>query len=333
MASSFQTLRRLIANEVEPESWASGTTTAVGPTTAITASTWAMSGGDIRATDGGWVYFTDSSAGALEGQERAIAEAGLSVGGDITVGNAFSAVTPSGAGFEVHLRYPVTRAAGTPWVGSYRDMINDALRRLWFEDELSVSGVTAQPRYLIDITTYPWLADRPKDRILDVIGPADATTSVRTPTSQGWWIDDDAEAPAIIFEGGGFETGKTFYLKVARPCHTRIKINGVWTDVSDSSLNNGVAGLYADDDECHAIQSHVVAMAIAASMNHLGMRQPAIDKAAWEPRRLYWAGVASNIKYRRLPKKNDGHVRIPVAALGGGMMGRRYGRSRGWGGW
>lgn len=330
MATSAQTIRRLIANEIEPESWGVGTTTSVGPTTQITSTAFAMAGGDRRALDGGWAYFTD---GALEGQERAIQEAGLTVsGGDIVVGNAFTDVTPSGAGFEVHLRYPVTRAPGTPWVGGYRDMMNDAISRLWFEDYISVSGVSSQPRYLLDIATYPWLADRPKERILDVMGPADPTTSVRVPTSQQWWIDDDAETPAIIFPGGGFETGKTFFLKVARPCNTRIKINGVWTDVSPASPNNGVVGLYADDDECHAIAEHVVAMAITTSMNHLGMRQPAIDGARWEPRRLYWAGVASNIKYRRLPRKYDGRVRIPVAGLGGGMMGSG-GRSKSWGGW
>lgn len=321
MSVSFLALLGLVANQVEPESWATGTTTSTGTTTVVTSSTFAMSGGDARALDGGWLWFVD---GALINQERAIAAAGLSVaGGDITVGNAFAQTTPSGATFQVHLRYPVTSApGGTPWVHGYRDMLNDALSRLWFEDELAVSGLSNRPRYLLDLATYPWLADRPKRRILDVIGPADPTTSVRRPTQQTWWIDDDAETPALVFDGGGFNTGDTFYLKVARPCNTRIKIGGVWTDVTASALNSGAFGLFAATDETHANANDALALAIAESMNHLGMRQPAIDKAAWEARRQYWAQVARGCKFRRLPRRNDGRARVNVGYVGGGAMGR-----------
>lgn len=328
MSVRFDALRRLLAGQIEPGSWGFSTTTALGPVDQVTCSSFAMDGGDVRMLDGGWLYFCD---GTLLGAERAIAQAGLTVaGGDIVLGNDFSAVTPSGAVFEVHLRYPVTDApGGTPLARGYRSLINDSLRRLWFEDEISVSGVSGQQRYLLDITTHPWLADRPKRRVLDVMR-IDTTTNVKTSVGGLWEIDDDAEAPALIFRSGGFNTGDTFYLKVARPCHTRIKIGSTWTDVSPTSLNNGVYGLYADTDECHAQESDVVAMAISEGMNALGMRAPQMDKAEWESRRRYWATVARGAKNRSLPRKNDGRLRLTAVGLGGGMMGRR---GYGWGGW
>lgn len=332
MATSHAILRSLASHQIEPEGVYRGVTTSSGPVGVVTCSSFAMSGGDDRALDGGWLYFVD---GTLIGQERAIAEAGLSVaGGDISVGNNYSAVTPSGATFEVHLRYPVTDGpGGTPWVTGYRSMLNDSLRRLWFEDELSVTATASTVRYLLDITTYPWLADRPRQRVMDVIAPADPTTGIRRPTHQHWWIDDDAETPALVLEGGGFTAGDTFYLKVARPCHTRIKIATVWTDLTASSLNNGVFGLYADTDETHAQPDDVLALAITESMNHLGMRAPAIDRDEWERRRIYWAGVAARCKYIRLPRRNEGRAKVAVAAVGGGMMSRRVGTKRWWGGW
>lgn len=281
-----------------------------------------MDAGDDRALDGGWLYWT---SGALLGEERPIIAAGLAAStGDISIANPFSSTTPSGATFEVHLRYPVKASFGTLWTNGYLEMVNDALGRLWFEDWLSVSGVSGQTRYLIDIATYPWLANRPKDRILDVYGPRDTTSNVRRSTDYHWHIDDDAEAPELVFTTGGFNTGDTFYLKVARPCNTRIKINGVWTDISESSLNNGYFGLAADSDETHAIPSHVLAMVVTSSMNAMGMRQPAIDAGSWDARRRYWAEVARQIKNRRLPRKNDGRVRIRAVGLGGGMMAGRY---------
>lgn len=331
MSTRFDVLRSLLAGQIEPGAWAKAVTTASGPTTVVTCSSFAMSGGDQDNLTGGWIYFCD---GTLEGQERAITKAGLETGGgDIVVGNPYTTVTPSAAHIEVHLRYPVTDGpGGTPLARGYRSLINDSLRRLWFEDEIAVSGVTSQARYLLDITTHPWLADRPKLRILDVL-TIDTTTNVKTTSSASWEIDDDAETPALIFTSGGFNTGQTFYLKVARPCNTRIRINGAWTNVTPSSLNNGVMGLYADDDETHAYPNHVAALAIADGMNALGMRMPAMDRGLWEERRLYWASVAAGCKYRQLPRRNDGRVRIAVSSLGGGVMMGGTGRSKSWGGW
>lgn len=330
MPTSFARLRRLIAGEIEPRSHGTGTSTSTGGPTIVSSTNFRMDAGDDRALDGGWLYWT---SGALLGEERPIIAAGLAAStGDIGMANPYSSTTPSGATFEVHLRYPVKSSYGTIWTNGYLEMINDALGRLWFEDWLSVAGVSGQARYLLDIATYPWLADRPKDRIFGVYGPRDATSNVRRESSAVWHIDDDAEAPELIFDSGGFNTGDTFFLKVARPCNTRIKIAGVWTDVSESSLNNGYFGLAADSDETHAIPSNVLAMVVTASMNALGMRQPAVEASAWEARRQYWARVAAGIKYRRLPRKNDGQLRIQVAGLGGGMMaGRGSGLSKGWG--
>lgn len=333
MAVSFLTLVELAANQIEPESWGPGVTTSNGPATVVSCSSFAMTSGDPKALDGGWLWFY---TGTLINQERAIATDALSLsGGDITVGNGYSTTTPSGASFQVHLRYPVTRApGGTPWVTGYTAMFGDSLRRLWFEDEISITAVASQVRYLLPISTYEWLADRPKQRVMDVMAPPDTTTLVSRPTEQDWYINDDAETPALILCGGGFTAGQVFTLKVARPCNTRIKIGGVWTDVSASSPNNGVFGLFAATDECHAQADDILALSIAESMNHLGMRQPAIDKATWEPRRQYWAGVAARCKYVDLPRRNDGKAKVGVGYVGGGVMSRRGGWARSWGkGW
>jgi hypothetical protein len=321
MSTSFKALRELIAGEVEPRSWGKGTSTSTGGSTIVSSTNFRMDAGDDRALDGGWLYWT---SGALLGEERPIIAAGLAAStGDISVANPFSATTPSAATFEVHLRYPVKASFGTLWTNGYLEMVNDALSRLWFEDWISVTGVSGQTRYLLDVATYPWLADRPKDRVLDIYGPRDATSNVRRSTSYHWHIDDDAEAPELVFDSGSYNTGETFFLKVARPCHTRIKISGTWTDVTPSALNGGYFGLAADSDETHAIPSHVLAMVVTASMNAMGMRQPAIEADRWEGRRRYWAEVARQIKTRRLPRKYDGRVRLRAVGLGGGMMSGR----------
>lgn len=324
MSTSFGTLRGLVARQIEPGGFYRGVTTSSGPAGVVTCSTFTMNGGDTRALDGGWLYFVD---GTLIGQERAIAEAGLAVaGGDISVGNAYSTTTPSGATFEVHLRYPVTDGpGGTPWVTGTRSMLNDSLSLLWFEDYLSVSGVSNQARYLLPISTYDWLADQPNLRIMDVVGPADPTSNVRRSSPYSWRVEADDEAPALIFTSGGYNTGDTFYLKVARPANSRIQVGGIWTDVSDAAPNNGVVGLYADTDRCHALATHVQAMAITESMNRLGMRQPAMDKAVWEDRRRYWRSVAAGIKQRRLPRPDHQDFRPTIIGSG-----RRRGLGRGY---
>lgn len=318
MSVSFKTIRRRTADEVEPMSWAIATSTGAGSATSINCSDFAFTAGDNLALNGAWAYWT---SGALLGQERPIVSTGLDTStGGITLANGYSTTTPDDAEFEVHLRYPVKRSPGTLWVPGYLETVNKVLRSLWFEDWISVAGVSGQTRYLIDVATYPWLADRPKDRIMDVYGPRDATSNVRRSTNAHWHIDDDAEAPELVFDSGGFNTGDTFYLKVARPCHTRIKIAGIWTDVSEAAPNNGYVGLANDSDETHAIEAHVVALSVVELMNHQGMKQPMVEADAWEARRRYWAEVARQIKNRRLPRKNDGRVRIRAVGLGGGMM-------------
>jgi hypothetical protein len=324
MSISHKSLRRRLANQIEPRLWGIGTTTSAGPATVVSCSDFAMTSGDGDALSGGYINFT---SGTLLGQCRAVKDSGLDVGtGDITVGNPFTGATPLGAEFEWHGRYPAKRPGGAPFVAGYLDLLNDALERLWFEDFLAVVGVTGQQRYPLDATTYPWLADQPDRRIMDVYGPADATTGVRTPTTQAWHIEDDAEAPYLVFDGDGWSSSDTFYLKVARPANSRIKIGATWTNVSDDAQNNGYTGLAADSDETHASWRHVLAIAISESFNHLSLKQPQMESADWERRRLYWASVAAECKFRDLPRKNDGRYRPTMTYVGGGMMSRGGGR-------
>lgn len=320
MSESFKTLRELVANQIEPRSWGKGTTTSAGTTETIVSTDFIMTGGNTRDLDGGWSYFT---SGALLGQCRPIRVGGLDIStGTQTVANPYTASTPSAATFETHLRYPVKRCPGTPWVAGYLEMLNDAAARLWFPNDIAVSGVSGQAEYALStlIATYPWLDDT--DRILDVLDP-EGNDGVRHSTGQVWTIHDDAESPVLVLNGG-YRTGETFYLHVARPVWSRVKISGVWTDVTPSALNSGQLGLAADSDEIHVRRKDALALAITESMNHLGMKQPSLEKAEWESRRLYWAEVARQCKFRRLPKRGQRQVQaMKPVGLGGGLMGSR----------
>jgi hypothetical protein len=149
---------------------------------------------------------------------------------------------------------------------------------------------------------------------------------MKTSTRQLWRVDDDAEAPALYLTSPYATALGSFYLRVARPAWTRIKISGVWTDVTPSALNSGQYGFAAESDETHARRRDVVAMAIAESMNHLGLAQPAYQADEWERRRKYWATVAATCKFRRLPRRTGGKPLLRAVAIGGGLMGRSENR-------
>lgn len=317
MSESFLTFRRLIANQIEPRSWGVGTTTSAGTTTTIISTDFSMGRGDSSGLEGGWSYFT---SGTLLGQCRPHQKAGLDIStGTITVGNAYSGTTPSGATFEVHLRYPVKKCPGTPMTAGYLEMVNDAAARLWFEDDLSVSGITGQTQYdLLTLlgTSYPWIAET--NRILDVLDPV-GSDGVRNSTSQVWSINEDAERPELVLTSP-YKTGDTFFLHVARPVWSRVKIAGVWTDVTPAALNSGQLGVAADSDEIHATRRDILALAITESMNALAMKQPTVEKSEWEAMRRYWATVASQCKFRRLPRRQKTRQGMKAVGLGGGLM-------------
>ena len=320
MANSFKILRRRLANEIEPGSFAVCTTTSAGTTTTLVSTDLALTRGDTDALDAGWAYWT---SGSLLGHQRPVQTNGLDTAtGTVTTTPAWSASAPNTAEFEWHGRYPVKCGPGTPWVSGYLEMLNYSLPLVWFEDDISVSAVTSQTRYLLDITTHPWLADEPKRRVLDIMAPL-ASDNVKRASGHRWRIDDDAEAPALVFESGGYNTGETFYLRCARPAHTRIKISGTWTDVTAAALNSSQFGLAADSDECHGPPQVILALAITQAMNALGMRQPDYQSDTWEARRQYWATVAAASKYTRLPRRNDGNQRLRAVGVTGGLMGVR----------
>jgi len=317
MSISFRTIRRDLADIIEPRSWGVGTTTATGATNTVVCSDFALSRGDQSGYDSGWIYFT---SGALAGQQRPIRRSGLDVStGTFTVATDFSGTTPAGAEFEVHLRYPVKRAAGTPTIAGYLEMANNAIERLWVQDDIAVTAVDGQTCYLLDTATYPFL-EEPR-RVLDVIDQLNSD-NIKNPTRQVWRVDADAEAPALYLTMPYNAASGPFYLRVARTANTRIKIGGVWTEVTPSALNNGAFGLSADSDETHARRSDILALAITESMNHLGMAQPAFQADEWERRRKYWASVAALCKFRKLPRRTGGKPVLRAVGIGGGMMGR-----------
>ena len=321
MSASFQIIRRPIADVIEPRSWGIGTTTSTSGADSVVSTQLAMTLGDTNLLNGGTIYFVD---GTRAGESRPVVKNGLNIStGTASMGNSFSGATPSDAAFEYHLRFPVVRTPGMLHVVSYLDLINNAISRLWFEDLIGVPAVSGQTVFALDIATHPWLTDQPKRRVLEILGPADPTTTEKPRYRGRWEIDDDAEAPSLILRDCGWNAGDTFYLRCARPCHTRIKIAGTWTNVTPSALNDGQYGLANESDECHANPNDVLAMAVGYSMGALAMTQPMADRKDWEGLRGYWAGVASRLKYARLPRRSDGRAGLTAVGVGGGMMGWR----------
>jgi len=318
MSVSFKVARRRLADIIEPRSWGTGTTTSAGTTTTVVSTDFKMVSGDTRGLDAGWVYF---GTGTLAGQCRPIQIGGLDIDtGTITVANPFTTTTPDATEFEVHLRYPVKRCPGTPTVAGYLEIFNDAMTRLWGWDDLTVVSVDNQTEYPIPITTYPFLEET--ERVIDVLDP-EGTDGVRHSTSQTWSIHDDAELPVIVLSDGYSAATTPWYLRVARPSWTRIKVAGVtWTEVTQAALNVGQAGFAIDTDETHARMRDLLAMGITESMNHLGMKQPSMEANEWEARRLYWANVAGQCKFRRLPRRNISRQGMKPVMVGGGIMGR-----------
>lgn len=161
-------------------------------------------------------------SGAYAGQQRYIRRGGTTkTTGTLTFADEFPGPVASGVDFSTYSRMPAHRRLTTPGL---REIINQALKRDWVEDEISISGVTNQIHYTVDQTTYPWWTD--DRRIIGIYRPvtnADYVPEMLPYTSWEW--RGDGETRRLAFPYAPWKTGESFVVKLYRPANSRLKLN------------------------------------------------------------------------------------------------------------
>lgn len=214
-----------------------------------------------------WVYALD---GALAGQQRRVRNAGFDPDtGTLTLTRAFGSTPQSGVAWMLTSPLPVISQYG---VKGLRECINEALRVMTATDFIAFTGVADQPRYTLDLTTYPWMIE--KRRLIKLWRPYPNATDERKPDTRTFAYIADYETPAIQ-PSSGYDTGDAFEMEVRRPANSRLKISGTWANQTTYD-----AGLVADADEALPPLDDVVAMAFCEAyqwMSTVGSVRP----SAW----------------------------------------------------
>ncbi len=268
------------------------TTTSAGTTTTLISTDFA---GISQATALDHTHCLITS-GANDGEARRAARTGvLSLSTNTyTVAAAYSNTVQSGVTFRFATRLPWFDTP--PGRSGLREIVNDALMRLWVEDRISISGVTGQKRYSLSLTTYPWLND--VSRVLAVYQPTvDADDIPREYARAAWDFDVDGETIYLDFPGAPWKTGESFTLKVHRPANSRLRISSVWTD-SDSEID----GLTAVTDAALPTVRDVRVMGMALAYRALASRAPGEETAYWESLAQIWEAKANRLKNARVPR-------------------------------
>jgi hypothetical protein len=183
-----------------------------------------------------WVYIT---SGALTGEQRRLRKNALDGStGTLTCTRAFGSTPASAITFEVHTQFPAINTTG---VIGLREIINRALRRIWFQDFISVSAVTNQIRYTLDTTTYPWL--KQPGVIKGLWSPVTSATDHKQIEAAPYDVFFDGES-VVLQLSRTYVTGETFELEVRRPAWTKLRQSGTWTDQTSE-----FTGLSAESDE------------------------------------------------------------------------------------
>ena len=181
---------------------------------------------------------------------------------------------PTGA-FQVDYPYAEPLALQTPFeLGALpavtylgqrglNEIIALALEQLPVVDLVEISGVTGQLEY--SLSSLPW----PIKRIEGVYDSRASAQDPRRRSMQRAELLLDAESPTLVLSHG-FTTGSTFWLKVTRGAHTRIKQAGTWGD--------SVAGP-VDDSDCVLYEPRtVVAQAKPIALRQLAAAFPIDSK-------------------------------------------------------
>lgn len=216
-----------------------------------------------------------------------------------TVASAFTNAVASGVTFRLAWRVPWYDTP--PGRAGLREIVNDALERLWVEDRVSLTAVTGQKRYTLPLTTYPWLND--PARVLKVVNPVDAADDIPTTYHGRWDFEVDGETIYITFPGAPWQTGKDPVLVVHRPANSRLRISGTWTD-QDSETD----GLTLPTESALATVRDVKILGAALLYRALADKAPGEEADHWVKRAEHWAGVASRLKAYRVPRNREANV-------------------------
>ncbi len=248
---------------------------------------------------GGWyAYLSGGNAGSLLGQQRTVRTHGYGrAQGQVALNAELSAIPPLGTEFELLAKLPAVRWQGRPGL---REIINQALERLWVADWLPFTG-NGTATYAV--TAYPWLT---QERIFDVQESYGSTL----PFASGMQVQlrQDAETPVLDI-GRAYSPSEKFWLRVMRPAHTRIRAGGVWQE--------STAGLVNDTDETLAELNLVTTVALAYAYRALAKGPP--PDTAYEGRAERQEAKAAAIRWYSAPRFQRAPVYSgPVVTRSGG---------------
>lgn len=204
------------------------------------------------------VYAAD---GPLAGQQAAVRrDVYDGTAGRLVTSGQFRAAPSVGQVFELHARLPRIRHVGEPGL---REILNEAIDRLWFEDQL-VGTPTASTRIAAPV----WLtSDRQIVAVLEGgssgVNPASAgRTATLVHDSTGSWLQLSSVPSG------------PYRVVCRRPHRSWIKAGGSWA--------TSTAGLVDDDDETMADERALLVVATWRAYRALNRRSPDFELGPWK---------------------------------------------------
>lgn len=283
------------------------------PITATATSTTSTSTQDIIASGqidtetstynkyaGAWIRCLAAGSATDAGNvglQRRIKKSGFDgASGTIYVNRPFAATPQSGSAFEIYWNIPgIKDDDGTD---GYREIINEALRWMTFQDWISISATPTNPKYALDTTTYPWL-DEP-DRIVQERGrvtiwnPYPNTGDRRERAGISGELFTDAETLTLQLRGGNYSAGESFEIETRRPANSRLKLSGTWADQTSP-----MAGLILDADMARPSINDIVLVAREIVFAKLIKTALGDETRYWEVRRAKAESKAAPLKFFR----------------------------------
>lgn len=217
-----------------------------------------------------------ASDGALYGQQLALRRDQYDgAGGRLYTSGQFSSIPQLGQEIEYHARLPRQRHLGEPGL---REIINQALDRLWFPDDLALASTGA--------TTYPAPAWLTSDRQIVAVKEGSPMLGVNPmPSGRTARLVHRAGPGTVLELSSAVATASTFYVVARRPYSTWIKAGGTW--------GPSTAGLVDDDDETLADPEHLQVVATWLAYRALTRRAPDFEQGAWRRLEAEWEQKAS----------------------------------------
>ena len=249
---------------------------------------------------GAWIYCTGTGSGtdsANLGLQRRIKKSGYSgSSGTFTVNRPFPAVPQSGSTWEIYWQIPAIRDGDGN--DGYREIINESLRWLTFQDWIAIPAVANKTRYTLNQTTYPWI-DEP-DRIVQERGrvtiwqPYPNATDRRQRDGITGELFHDAEDICLQLRGGTYSAGDRFEIEVRRPANSRLQHYGTWADQT-----NPMAGLVSATDKAIPSINDVVLVGRELAFTKLIKNAVGDETRYWETRRSKAEAKAAPLKFFR----------------------------------